>query len=95
MDCQYRGYVQANLVEKLSSYDDKGVFGAKGVSFLNFRMGYRWKSIELYLNVINLTNELYATNATRGNSATDRTTYTPAAPRTFVLGIQYNFVGKR
>ncbi len=77
------------------SYDDTGAFGAKGVSFLNFRTGYQWKSIELYLNVMNLTNELYATNATRGNNATDRTTYTPAAPRTFVVGFQYNFVGKK
>ncbi len=76
------------------SYDDKGAFGAKGVSFLNFRTGYQWKSIELYLNVTNLTDELYATNATRGNNTTDRTTYTPAAPRTFVVGVQYNFVGR-
>lgn len=76
-------------------YDDRGFMGMKGVSYLNARTGYTWKSIEVYVNVLNLTNELYATSATRGNSATDRTTYTPAAPRTFVMGIQYNFSGKK
>nr|WP_293838302.1 TonB-dependent receptor [uncultured Arsenicibacter sp.] len=65
-----------------------------GYDIMNFRIGYQWKGIEVFGNVLNLTNALYATNATRGNAATDRTTFTPAAPRTFVLGIQYNFTGK-
>lgn len=72
-------------------YDDKGLFGLKGVSYLNLRAGYVWKDLEVFTTVINLTDELYANSATRGNSATDRTTYTPAAPRTIILGIQYNF----
>ncbi|MBN8822326.1 MULTISPECIES: TonB-dependent receptor [unclassified Spirosoma] len=75
-------------------YDDRGAFGARGVSVLNLRTGYAYKGIELYANVLNLTNELYANNATRGNAATDRTTFTPAAPRTFVIGLQYQFTGK-
>jgi iron complex outermembrane recepter protein len=72
-------------------YDDRGFLGFKGVSYLNLRAGYEWKGIEVFTNVINLTDELYANSATRGNSATDRTTFTPAAPRTFVLGMQYTF----
>lgn len=76
-------------------YDDKGVFGAKGISVLNFRIGYTWKGIEVFSNIMNLTDELYAYNATRGNSATSKTTYTPAPPRTFVFGLQYNFTGKK
>ncbi|WP_461089670.1 TonB-dependent receptor domain-containing protein [Spirosoma gilvum] len=75
-------------------YDDRGAFGAKGVSVLNLRTGYTYKGIELYVNVLNLTDELYANNATRGNATTDRTTFTPAAPRTFVIGLQYQFTGK-
>lgn len=68
---------------------------ADGYNVLNFRVGYQWKGIELFTNILNLTDVLYATNATRGNNSTDRTTYNAAAPRTFVMGIQYNFNGKR
>jgi iron complex outermembrane recepter protein len=76
-------------------YDDKGFLGLKGVSYLNVRTGYQWKDFEVFTNVMNLTNELYANAATRGNSSSDRTTYTPAAPRTVVFGIQYTFTGKK
>lgn len=61
---------------------------------INYRIGYQWKGVEVYSNVLNVADALYSANATRGNNATDRTTYTPAAPRTFVFGIQYNFTGK-
>jgi outer membrane receptor protein involved in Fe transport len=76
-------------------YEDKGFMGLKGVSYLNFRTGYQWKSVEVFSNVLNLTDELYANAATRGNGVNDRTTYTPAAPRTFIFGIQYTFIGKK
>jgi outer membrane receptor protein involved in Fe transport len=67
---------------------------AEGYDVFNFRIGYQFKGIEIYSNVMNLLDELYATGASRGNNITDRTNYTPAAPRTIVLGIQYNFVKK-
>jgi iron complex outermembrane recepter protein len=76
-------------------YADKGFLGLKGISYLNVRTGYNWKSVEVFMNVLNLTNELYANSATRGNSASDRTTFTPAAPRTFILGVQYNLNGNK
>ena len=66
-----------------------------GYNLLNFRIGYQWKGIEVFTNVMNLTDALYATNATRGNAATDRTTFTAAAPRTFVMGVQYGFTAKQ
>jgi iron complex outermembrane recepter protein len=75
-------------------YDDKGFLGMRGVSYLNLRTGYHYKGFEVFTNVLNLTDELYANSATRGNSANDRTTYTPAAPRTFIFGIQYTFTAK-
>lgn len=75
-------------------YEDKGFLGMKGISYLNLRAGYELKGFEIFTNIMNLTNELYANAATRGNSSSDRTSYTPAAPRTFVLGIQYCFNGK-
>ena len=81
---------QTNTIE----YNDKTAFGLTGVSVLNFRAGYNFKGIEVFTNITNLTDELYANQATRGNNATDRTTFQAAAPRTFTVGVQYNFVGK-
>lgn len=75
-------------------YDDEGFLSFKGVSYINFRMGYAWRGLEIFTNVMNATNERYANAAGRGNLITDKSTYTPAAPRTFVLGIQYNFTRK-
>lgn len=66
----------------------------KGYDLLNVRLGYAWKSVELFTNILNATNALYATSATKGNNPSDRSTFTPAAPRTFIFGVQYNFVGK-
>jgi len=77
-------------------YADKGLFGAEGVSVLNLRTGYAWReTVEVFVNMLNVTNERYATAATRGNAVTDRSTYTPGAPRTVALGVQYNFIGKK
>lgn len=63
----------------------------EGYSILNFRIGYQIKGIELYTNIMNLTDELYAYNVSRGNAVKDISNYTPAAPRTFMMGLQYNF----
>jgi iron complex outermembrane recepter protein len=82
---------QVNTVK----YDDKGFLGLRGISYLNLRCGYVIKGFEIFANITNLTDELYANAATRGNSSGDRTTFTPAAPRTFVLGTQYTFTGKK
>jgi iron complex outermembrane recepter protein len=67
----------------------------EGYNLINFRIGYKWKSIELYSNILNLTDELYANSASRGNNPTDRSTFNPGAPRAYVFGLQYNFVGKK
>ncbi|MCO4293912.1 TonB-dependent receptor [Solitalea sp. MAHUQ-68] len=65
-----------------------------GYDLLNARVGYQWRGIEVYSNLMNLTDALYASNASRGNNITDRTTYTAAAPRTLVLGITYQLAKK-
>jgi iron complex outermembrane receptor protein len=66
-----------------------------GYDIFNFRVGYEWKSLEFYGNVTNLTDKLYAYNVSRGNTTTSQPTYTAAAPRTFVVGLQYNFSLKK
>lgn len=76
-------------------YEDKGLFNARGVSALNLRAGYSWhETLEVFANMLNLTDERYASAATRGNATPDRSTYTPGAPRTVSVGVQYNFIGK-
>lgn len=60
----------------------------EGVSVFNLRLGYNYKAYQFFTNILNLGDSLYATTATRGNNATDKSTYTPAAPRTIVAGVQ-------
>ena len=60
----------------------------EGVSVFNLRVGYTYKAYQFFTNILNLGDALYATTATRGNNATDKSTYTPAAPRTVVAGVQ-------
>ena len=66
-----------------------------GYNIFNARVGYQWKHIEVYGNVLNLTDKLYAYNVSRANTTNAQPTYTAAAPRTFVFGIQYNFSLKK
>ncbi|MBF4467274.1 TonB-dependent receptor [Flavobacterium sp. LC2016-12] len=66
-----------------------------GYNIFNARIGYQWKGIEIYGNVLNLTDKLYAYNVTRANTTNAQPTYNAAAPRTFVFGIQYNFSLKK
>ena len=62
-----------------------------GYNVFNGRIGYQWKGIEFYTNIMNITDKLYAYNVSRGNNTSDKSTYTAAAPRTFMFGLQYNF----
>ncbi|MEO8516301.1 MAG: TonB-dependent receptor [Flavobacterium sp.] len=66
-----------------------------GYNIFNARIGYKWNSIEIYTNVMNITDKLYAYNVTRGNTANAAPSYTAAAPRTFVFGLQYSLSLKK
>ena len=77
------------------TYNNKGFLGARGISLLNMRTGYEWKGVELFVNVYNVTNELYANTATRGNNPADRSFFNPGAPRIFNFGVQYSFTAKK
>lgn len=62
----------------------------EGYNLFNARIGYTYKGVEFFTNVMNLSNSLFAYNVSRGNNTTDTSSYTPAAPRTFMFGIQYS-----
>lgn len=66
-----------------------------GYNVFNGRIGYKLKGFELYVNAMNLTDKLYAYNVTKGNTAASAPTFTAAAPRTFVFGLQYSLSLKR
>jgi iron complex outermembrane recepter protein len=66
-----------------------------GYDIFNFRAGYQWNGIEIYGNIINITDKLYAYNVSRSNTAGSQPSYTAAAPRTFLIGLQYNFSLKK
>ncbi len=67
-----------------------------GYNLLNLRLGYRLpqpalRGLEVWANVVNLGNALYATLVTANQYGT---TYTAAAPRTVTLGAGYTFAAK-
>lgn len=70
-------------------YDDK-TFLLNGASVLNLRAAYRFRGMELFCNILNLTNELYANGATRGSNNIDN--FAAGAPRTFSFGFVFSFV---
>jgi iron complex outermembrane recepter protein len=74
--------------ENKYQYNDKTLFGLRGVSVMNLRAGYQYKWVEVFANLMNVTNELYAHNASRGAFGT---TFTPAAPRLLNMGVQLHF----
>jgi outer membrane receptor protein involved in Fe transport len=63
----------------------------EGYHLLNTRVGYTFKGAEIWINAINLTNELYATTV---DKTTFGKSYRQGIPRTFNLGIAYHFTGK-
>lgn len=62
-----------------------------GYDLFNLRAAYQWKALEIYGNILNLTDKRYAYNVSRANTAGSQSSYTAAAPRSFLIGIQYNF----
>ncbi len=68
--------------------DEKNSSTYEGYDTFNMRLGYDRKHFGLWMNIMNLSDDLYAT---RANTAWGRTTYTPGMPRTFVVGVNYKF----
>lgn len=63
-----------------------------GFDLIFLRAGYELKGIQLWINLENLTDELYANTAEKtafGHS------YTPGTPRNLVFGLGYKFGSKR
>ena len=59
-----------------------------GFDIFNIRLGYQWKQVEAWVNLMNVTDRNYAVNASKSAWGTN---YSPGLPRTIQLGIGYNF----
>lgn len=63
-----------------------------GYHLINLRLGYRFKGFDIWFNTLNLTDELYATVASK--SAWGKS-YRIGNPRSFNVGVAYTFKGKK
>lgn len=64
----------------------------EGYDVFNLRVGYEWHDFEVWSNMLNMTNELYATVA---SASTYGKTYYLGSPRNFTFGIAYHFQKKQ
>ena len=63
-----------------------------GHHLFNLRVGYKFKGFDVWLNILNITDELYATVASK--SAWGKS-YRIGNPRSFNLGLAYTFKAKK
>ena len=76
--------------QRLGSYfmDAANTTKYEGFDALHLRGGYQLKGAEIWLHVMNATNNYYAFVASKRASGYN---YTPAEPRSFTLGVSYDF----
>jgi iron complex outermembrane receptor protein len=76
--------------QRVGSYfvDPQNSARYEGFHALHLRAGYNWKGAEVWLNIMNATNNYYAFIANKSSSGYS---YTPAEPRNVTLGISYDF----
>jgi outer membrane receptor protein involved in Fe transport len=75
--------------QKVGSYymDPKNTVKYQGYNVLNLRAGYQYKGFEVWLNVLNATNNYYAYIASKSTSYS----YQLAEPRNWNVGVSYDF----
>ena len=71
--------------------DNANIRQYPGYDIFNARCGYSFKDFDLWVNVMNVANELYAT-VVRSTPWGDN--YNAGEPRTLTLGVGYNFKNK-
>ncbi|PWJ35996.1 TonB-dependent receptor [Sediminitomix flava] len=68
--------------------DQANTVSYSGYDLLNLRLGYAYKGFDLWLNMMNLGDTMYATRASRTSWGY---AYNVGAPRTFQVGLGYSF----
>ncbi|MEI6677652.1 MAG: TonB-dependent receptor [Mariniphaga sp.] len=84
-------------LQKIDKYyiDELNTREYNGYQIYNMRIGYMFKGVDIWLNALNLTDELYATRVQKSAYGSRAISYMPGIGRSIFLGIGYNFVGKR
>lgn len=74
-------------------YMDNGNTGTyPGYDIFNLRWGYELKNVEVWMNIMNATDQLYATVVRRSQWGDS---YSAGEPRTWNIGMAYNFNNKQ
>jgi outer membrane receptor protein involved in Fe transport len=63
-----------------------------GFNLLNLRAGYEWKALEIWCNVINLTDNYYSINTSKSAYGY---AYTVGNPQSFNIGLAYTITAKK
>lgn len=76
--------------QKIGTYymDPLNTVQYEGYDVFHLRAGYKWKAMEVWINMMNATDRYYAFTSNKSNSGYS---YTPAEPRHFNIGISYDF----
>jgi outer membrane receptor for ferric coprogen and ferric-rhodotorulic acid len=74
--------------QRVGSYymDPKNTAKYEGYDVFNFRAGYQYKAFEIWLNVLNATNNYYSYISAKSSSYS----YQLAEPRNFNVGFCFN-----
>jgi iron complex outermembrane recepter protein len=79
--------------EKIGKYliDELNTRQYDGYNLFNLRTGYKIHKFDIWLNILNLTNDLYAVRVQRSSYGSQAVTYVPGTRRSIFLGVEYNF----
>lgn len=73
--------------------DDLNQHTYKGFDIVNFRMGYQWQGLEVWVNALNATNLYYSVFSSKNSTSNGSSSYSYSLgdPREITLGIGYRF----
>jgi outer membrane receptor protein involved in Fe transport len=76
--------------------DDLDQYTYNGFDVINFRAGYQWKGLEVWLNALNATNLYYSVFSSKNATSSGNSSYSYSLgdPREITLGIAYRFEKK-
>ncbi len=80
---------QAIVGQNSNGEDIFGTATYKGYDIVNFRANYSFKGIELWMQMLNISNALYAVRASYSKWSKENT-YNIGNPRAFHFGVRYN-----
>lgn len=82
--------------QKIGKYyiDELNTREYPGYQIFNLRTGYTFKGFEVWVNLMNITDELFAVRVTK-SSYSGAISYMPGIRRTIFVGIGYNFDSKK